>query len=555
MMNIRKMMMALLLTLVGGNALADDFVETINQRQHDAGHWVVYEMNVGMFTQQGTFAAAADQLEELKKLGIDVVWLMPIYPRGTSGSPYAATNFRKTNPKYGSIADLQAFVERAHELHMQVWLDWVPNHTATNADWVTEHPEYYTKQNGQMVHPNNYGDVYQLNYGNAELAQEMTECLKFWIDEADVDGYRCDYISSNGIPASYWQQAIPEVKAHKEAATRLSKSLDDSAPQPSLTFLGETDLTDNNNSRLCNVGFDYDYAWQFQNRMANYGANGTLANPLKIYVNTLKEQSADKTFGRMLYLTNHDQNFNDGGKTLTQMYGANRYLLTVLAFTVHGMPLIYNGQETGGNQILNYFADTKINWTTTDSKMRNTLRTLCALKHGTEALKDANGQGENGALEWVTVNNNQNVLAYRRILGDSEVLVVLNFAQTETNALLTGLPAGDYTLWLDSETIGQEVSHKQVRLNATHNLHLSAKGYQVYVKGDFEEEPTAITQHPTPNTQHPSPNTQHPTPNTHHPSPTYDLLGRQVSSPNTQHPTPTITISNGRKTMNITNRK
>ena len=94
--------------------------------------------------------------------------------------------------------------------------------------------------------------------------------------------------------------------------------------------------------------------------------------------------STNVSFGRMLYVTNHDQNWNENKKTLTQKYGSNRYPLTVLAYTLYGMPLIYNGQETGGNQALNYFEDTKINWTLEDKKMFNSIRTLTALKHAVQ---------------------------------------------------------------------------------------------------------------------------------------------------------------------------
>ena len=171
-------------------------------------------MNVGSFTPAGTFAAAQDRLQDLKTLGVDIVWLMPVYPRGGGiNSPYAATNFQQTNPQYGTIAD--PFVGRAHELQMEVWLDWVPNHTATDADWVTTHPEYYAMKNGKMIHPNNYGDVWQLDYNNADLVNAMNDCLKFWIDETDIDGYRCDYISSPQIPASYWQTTIPMIKSYQ----------------------------------------------------------------------------------------------------------------------------------------------------------------------------------------------------------------------------------------------------------------------------------------------------------------------------------------------------
>ena len=195
---------------------------------------------------------------------------MPIYPRGTSGSPYAATNFQQVNPKYGSVSDLKAFVQCAHELQMEVWLDWVPNHTATNADWVTSHPEYYAKSGGQMIHPNNYSDVWQLDYNNAGLVDAMNDCLKFWIDEADIDGYRCDYISSPRIPTSYWQTAIPLIKSYKEGKN--------------ITFLGEADIVQDA-TRLKDVGFDYDYAWKFQSDLANFGPSGYAASRLKAFSN------------------------------------------------------------------------------------------------------------------------------------------------------------------------------------------------------------------------------------------------------------------------------
>lgn len=450
------------------NCYAADYVDEINNsmEKREEGHRVIYEMNVGSFTSAGTFVAAQDRLQDLRTLGVDIVWLMPVYPRGGGiNSPYAATNFQQTNPQYGTIADLKAFVDRAHELQMEVWLDWVPNHTATDADWVTTHPEYYAMKNGQMIHPNNYGDVWQLDYNNADLVNAMNDCLKFWIDEADIDGYRCDYISSPQIPASYWQTTIPMIKSYQEGKT--------------ITFLGEADIA-SDATRLKAVGFDYDYAWQFQSSLANYG-NGDAAARLRAFVNTLLDKSSGISFDRMLYVTNHDQNYNESKKTLTQKYGENRYALTVLAYTVYGMPLIYNGQETGGNQVLDYFKDTKIDWTVNDDKMRNTLRTLFALKHAVPALYNTS------ATSILSVDNTS-VLAYTRTMGDSEVLVVLNMGTSTSAATVEGITAGDWSLWLNSETIAQGTSRKQEMLDATHTFPLDAKGYRVYVRGLFPEQ-------------------------------------------------------------------
>ena len=473
-MKLQSFFLVLFVALLSRPVSAADYVDDINNatEKREAGHQVIYEMNIGMFTQAGTFAAAQTRLPELKQFGVDIVWLMPIYERGSSNSPYAAKNFKKVNPKYGTIADLKAFVAAAHTLNMEVWLDWVPNHTATNATWVTTHPEYYKKNGNSFVHPRNYSDVYQLNYGSAALQKAMNDCLKFWIDETDIDGYRCDYISSSEIPAAYWQTAIPEIKGYKTGKT--------------VTFLGEADIAQDV-TRLKSAGFDYDYAWAYQSSLASYGSGGVYAATLKANATTMLSASGSVSFGRMLYVTNHDQNWNENKQTLTEKYGANRYPLTVLAYTLYGMPLVYNGQETGGNQALNYFEDTKIDWNARDAKMRHTLRTLTALKHAVPALGDKVG------VSWVTLSPaHANVLAYTRKSGDSEVLVVLNMATTPATATLTGLTAGAWSQWLDSETVAQGVSRKTHYFSATQTLSLEAKGYRVFVRGTYsEEEPPA----------------------------------------------------------------
>ena len=102
---------------------------------------VIYQLNVGAFTPEGTVKAAHEQLGRLDTLGIDILWLMPVYPRGaTMHSPYASMDFQAVNPDYGTVADLKAFVAAAHERGMKVWLDWVPNHVAVENPWVMEHP-------------------------------------------------------------------------------------------------------------------------------------------------------------------------------------------------------------------------------------------------------------------------------------------------------------------------------------------------------------------------------------------------------------------------------
>ena len=415
---------------------------------------VIYQMNVGAFTAEGTFQAAQQGLDRLDTLGVDILWLMPIYPRGaTMHSPYASMNFRAVNPDYGTVADLKAFVSRAHELGMKVWLDWVPNHVAVENPWVTSHPEYFTKDDkGQMIHPHGWGDVYELNYQNEGLVNE-----KFWIDSCDVDGFRCDYVSSPTIPVSYWQNIIAELKSK-------------SSKRP-VEFLSETDITNSENIRIDSCGFDYDYAWDFQGTLAWKFKNSTSADSLKAICERFLAASAKVKNRRMVYLTNHDQNYNDGGHTLKDFYGDNRYALTVLDFTFYGMPLIYQGQEIGDPDTLNYFTDAKVKWDRVDRKMLNTVRTLIALHHQQPSLAAA------AAVEFLPTNN-ASVLAWRR----GNVAAVVNLAETDVKVLVDGLDEGDYDQWLNSQTIAIAPACKAVSLASSEPIALEAKGYAVYVK-------------------------------------------------------------------------
>ena len=113
---------------------------------------VVYEMNVLQYTPEGTFAAAQQQLPRLAEMGVDIVWLMPIYPigvegrKGTLGSYYAVKNYCETNPEFGTLEDFDAFVAEAHRLGLRVIIDWVANHTSPDAVWVDGKPaEWYER--------------------------------------------------------------------------------------------------------------------------------------------------------------------------------------------------------------------------------------------------------------------------------------------------------------------------------------------------------------------------------------------------------------------------
>lgn len=438
----------------GKGAFSVDGTKPVSQENR-----IIYQLNIGAFTSEGTFKAAEGQLGRLDTLGVDILWLMPIYPRGeTMHSPYASMDFQAVNPAYGTIDDVKAFVAAAHEHGMKVWLDWVPNHVAVENPWVKEHPEYFTKDaKGQMIHPHGWGDVYELNYQDEGLVSQMNSAMKFWISECDVDGFRCDYVSSPTIPVSYWQNIIATLKSQS------GKTIE---------FLSETDISNPGNIRIDSCGFDYDYAWDLQEDLFHrFGSEGTQADSLKAVLDKFLTGSKAVKNRRMVYLTNHDQNYNDGGHTLKDFYGDNRYALTVLEFTFYGMPLLYQGQEIGDPDTLNYFTDAKVKWQQVDRKMQNTVRTLVALHHTQPSL------AADAPVECLPVSE-PTVLAYRR----GPVVVLLNFGTAPCSVSSDQITAGTYTQWLNSQTVTDGPSATDVSLDADTPIDLDAKGYAVFVK-------------------------------------------------------------------------
>ena len=426
---------------------------------------VIYELDLYNFTSQGTLAAAQARLDYLKDLGIDIIWLMPIHPRGIQGrigslgSPYAPRDYHALNSDFGTLADLQSFVAAAHQRGMQVWLDWVANHTAKDNVWITQHRDYY---NSTLTSPNGYGDVYQLDYSKEQTQVAMIEAMEYWIDAADIDGFRCDYISSNTIPTAFWTRAITALKQYK--------------PGKTITMLGEGDMA-NSVPRLLVCGWDYDYAWGFQSALVN-----NKNNPSGV-LNQCRNLVGDLRFidiSRMVYLTNHDQNYSN---TMTSQYGNNAYAFTVLTFTLYGMPMLYNGQETGYlmSRKLDYFNRTPINWNSVDNKMLNTVKALTALKHSCDALID---NGDRASEVTFLTTGNSNLVAYTRHHNEQTALIVLNLGTSAVNTTVTGLEAGEWKRAIDVNNIADGLTAIPVTLNATQSFSVPAGGYQVYVKGE-----------------------------------------------------------------------
>ncbi len=139
---------------------------------------VVYEVFPRNFSAEGNFNGITARLDELKDLGVTVLWLMPINPlgqkmrKGTIGSPYAVRDYYAINPDYGTEADLKRLITEAHKRGLKVIIDIVANHTAWDSV-LMEHPEFYKQDaNGKIIPPvKEWTDVAGLNYSNPKLRQ------------------------------------------------------------------------------------------------------------------------------------------------------------------------------------------------------------------------------------------------------------------------------------------------------------------------------------------------------------------------------------------------
>jgi len=306
-------------------------------------NWQIYQVNPKLYGSSGQLKAVQNRLDDIKALGTDILYLMPIYPEGQKnafGSPYCIKDYNAVRSACGSLSDLKALVTAAHSKGMKVMFDWVANHTAWDHPWITEHADWYQKDaNGNIVYPTKDGewkDVAQLNYSSAGLQDAMIAAMKYWITEADIDGYRCDY--AHGVPDDFWKKAIPELKAAKK----------------DFIMLAESDY-----ERMFNDGFDIIYDRALKAAAKNFTGGGEPAAFVNSYKSTLGKTPAGKT--KCYFVTNHDDCSENS--PVSEFRGKDgAYATYSLLAALNGSPMMYGSQETGYAQAISFFEVVSVDW-------------------------------------------------------------------------------------------------------------------------------------------------------------------------------------------------
>lgn len=391
---------------------------------------IIYQVNLRAFSQEGTINGVRERLTEIKALGTNVVYLMPIYPVGTLnsagglGSPYSVRDYKTVSSEFGTLEDLRALVNEAHAMDMAVVLDWVANHTSWDNAWITEHPNWYQQDaDGNIIMPpnTNYADVAQLNFENKEMRAAMIDAMSYWVYNANIDGFRCDY--ADFVPQNFWTEAITKLRSIKKQ---------------NILMLAEGSKVAHFQS-----GFDYTFGFNYFGAMKNLFEENGSATTLQNSNATEYATNYNDTQRVVRYTTNHDVNWTDG--TPTELFnGKNGAMVAfVVASYMKSVPMIYNGQEIAYAQRLAYFTKTPIDWSTADNTILEQYKKVIAFRKTSNAVKSGSFTGFSSDA----------ISAFTMTKGSEKVLVLANMTNASTNYIIPSALASTWTNALTEQSL------------------------------------------------------------------------------------------------------
>jgi glycosidase len=318
----------------------------------------IYEVNIRQYTPEGTFRAFEAHLPRLQKMGVGILWLMPVHPigrlkrKGTLGSYYSVQDYRAVNPEMGTLDDLRHLVAEAHKRGLHVILDWVANHTSWDSKLAREHPEWFTRNaQGQLVPPvADWQDVVDLDFRQPGLRRYMTESMAYWVREADVDGFRCDVAGL--VPTDFWNHTRRELTKLKPVFMLAEW---DELHAPPFLKPGEFDP----NTRLLEQAFDATYALRLRYLLDSVARGQQPVAAIDKYRAVEQERYAPGVY-LMNFTSSHDLNSWTG--TEYERLGPNVQPQAVLAALLPGIPMVYSGQEAALKKRLKFFDQDPIPW-------------------------------------------------------------------------------------------------------------------------------------------------------------------------------------------------
>jgi glycosidase len=445
----RTVLIALLATALVASSMGP---VVANQSTSVLPSWAVkstiYEVNVRQYSTAGDFKSVTNSLPRLKRLGVGILWLMPIQPiskvkrKGTLGSPYSVADYKGVNPEFGTAEDFQALINEAHRLGMKVIIDWVANHSGWDNPWIANESWYHRDLNGKIISPNNdWTDVAWLDYENPDMRAAMIDAMKYWVTEFDIDGFRADVAGL--VPVSFWESANTELQKIK----------------PLFMLAEEQGTTD-----MLNKAFVANYNWELKDRINALATGLTIPISLLKYVNKLPSKYPTGSIP-MNFITNHDENSWNGSEY--RRLGAAVPAMAALTFTLPGIPLIYSGQEVGNRKELAFFEKDLIPNLEIENSTTTFYRKLIALKTKNAALWNS---APLAAPELMQAN--EDIISFYRTVGKNRVLTIINASnKPQKTSIAINKLAGTYY---------QFSSNKQMKLPSKLTLTLKPWQFEIY---------------------------------------------------------------------------
>ena len=357
---------------------------------------VMYEVNLRAFSSSGNIQGVINRLEKIKALGVNVIWLMPIHPIGeinSVNSPYSIKDYKAVSSEYGTLEDLRTLTNEAHQKGMAVIMDWVANHTAWDNDWIENKDWYSQDGQGNIIHPagTNWKDVADLNYSNLDMRKAMIDAMTYWIFEANIDGYRCDF--ADGVPFEFWQAALDTLST---------------IPNRQYVFLAEGQRSDH-----FQAGFNLNFGWSFYGQLKNV-FNGQNASSL---YSTHNSDYSDIPSGKHLlrFTTNHDESAWDNTPIVLFNGVDGSLAASVITIFTGGVPLFYTGQEVGRSSKVPFFSNSPINWNENPDMLEAYKKLMNFYKASDVAKIGTN-----------TNHGNTNVVCLKKLYNSEELLIIVN---------------------------------------------------------------------------------------------------------------------------------
>jgi len=407
---------------------------------------VMYQVWLRGFTTEGTLRAATKRLPQVADLGANIIYLGPVCLQdadmrqefwstrqkasGTNNprNPYRIKDYNRVDPEYGSERDLREFIVTAHKHGMRVLMDLVYFHCGPTSP-LTKHPEYFKRDASGKIATGRW-NFPVFDFTNRQLREYLWANMAHWVKNFDVDGFRCDVADS--VPLDFWE----------EARVRLELL------RPDLVILAEGERRAADQIKA----FDINYGFSWSDAARAVFARGEPAASLRaLWEKTRAGRPRGARFLR--YTENHDI-VNDLLRAEVICSERGAAAMSVINFTLDGVPLLYNGQEIGDTSHQSIYARWPVRWEAAclpKSKTKYAFyQKLCQLRRTEPSLA-------NSEVVWLDTDQPYAVLAFRR----NEIFTVVSLSNRKLK-VKTELPAKCSLLM----TNGVKVAGATLEMNA-----------------------------------------------------------------------------------------